>query len=266
MTRRLSPADEAELAKAVELLEGHHLIASLSAIVGRSMEDVARFVPAQLRTLAVEASRAALARAARMAIGSVAARRGGPLAPILSSTPLQTAAAALAGLGGGAGGLPATLVELPFTTTLMMRMIASIAQQEGEDLNTEAGQQACLAVFALGGPGPQDDEAEAGYYAVRLALAEFTTGVAGKAASRMAATIATKFGAPLAWKLAGQAVPGIGAAAGALINLAFMDHFRKRARGHFIVRRLERIYGSEAVQAAYAGLTPMNVRALSAQA
>lgn len=262
MKGRLSPADEAELAKAVELLEGRHLIASVSAIVGRRMEDVVRFMPAQVRSLAVDASRAALARAARMAIGSVAARRGGPLAPILASPRLHTAAAALAGLGGGAGGLPATLVELPFTTTLMMRMIASIAQEEGEDLSTEAGQRACLAVFALGGPGPGDDEAEAGYYAVRLALAEFTTGVAGKAASRMAATIATKFGAPLAWKLAGQAVPGIGAAAGALINLAFMDHFRKRARGHFIVRRLERIYGAEAVQSAYARLMPVEGRRL----
>jgi hypothetical protein len=43
----------------------------------------------------------------------------------------------------------------------------------------------------------------------------------------------------------------IGAATGAAINLVFMDHFQEMARGHFVVRRLERKYGRELVQANY---------------
>ena len=43
----------------------------------------------------------------------------------------------------------------------------------------------------------------------------------------------------------------VGAAGGALINTLFIDHFQDMARGHFVVRRLERVYGTDAVRAAY---------------
>ena len=41
-------------------------------------------------------------------------------------------------------------------------------------------------------------------------------------------------------KLAAQAAPILGAIGGAAVNAAFADHFQTLARGHFIVRRLER--------------------------
>ena len=34
-------------------------------------------------------------------------------------------------------------------------------------------------------------------------------------------------------------------------NYAFVDHFQEMARAHFVVRRLERRYGKDAVRAAY---------------
>jgi len=43
----------------------------------------------------------------------------------------------------------------------------------------------------------------------------------------------------------------IGAASGALINMLFINHYQEMARGHFTVRRLERIYGEKAVRIAY---------------
>ena len=52
-------------------------------------------------------------------------------------------------------------------------------------------------------------------------------------------------------KVAAQAVPVIGALGGATVNLLFVDHFQDIARGHFIVRRLERKYGKEEVQKEY---------------
>ena len=48
-----------------------------------------------------------------------------------------------------------------------------------------------------------------------------------------------------------MAVPAIGAAGGALINSIFINHFQDMARGHFIVRRLERHYDKELVLAEY---------------
>jgi hypothetical protein len=46
-------------------------------------------------------------------------------------------------------------------------------------------------------------------------------------------------------------VPVLGAAGGALINTLFIGHYQDMARGHFIVRRLEKIYGTEPVRIAY---------------
>jgi len=48
-------------------------------------------------------------------------------------------------------------------------------------------------------------------------------------------------------KVAAQAIPLIGAAGGALINTIFIDHFQNMARGHFIIRRLERRYDKDLI-------------------
>ena len=122
---------------------------------------------------------------------------------------------------------------------------------------------ACLEVFALGGRSDEDDGSEAGYYAVRAALAKAVSdaakfiaqkGIAEKSAPvivRLIAMLTSRFGAVVTEKMAAQAVPVIGALGGAAINLLFVDHFQDVARGHFIVRRLERVHGKEAVQVAY---------------
>jgi hypothetical protein len=43
----------------------------------------------------------------------------------------------------------------------------------------------------------------------------------------------------------------LGAVGGAAVNLAFTEHFQDVARGHFTVRRLERIYGADVERAEY---------------
>jgi len=43
----------------------------------------------------------------------------------------------------------------------------------------------------------------------------------------------------------------VGAFGGATINVLFIDHFQDMARGHFIVRRLERKYGHDEVEKKY---------------
>ncbi len=48
-----------------------------------------------------------------------------------------------------------------------------------------------------------------------------------------------------------MSVPAIGAIGGGLINTIFMDHFQDIAQAHFTIRRLERLYGADAVQSEY---------------
>ena len=172
-------------------------------------------------------------------------------------------AGGISGAIGGAFGLPALALELPVSTGIILRAIADIARSQGEDIHQAESQLACLEVFALGGRNVGDDGRETGYYAVRAALAKAVSdaakyiaekGLAEKSAPvivRMIAQLASRFGAVISEKLAAQAVPLIGALGGALINLVFITHFQRVAKGHFIVRRLERIHGREAVQVAY---------------
>jgi hypothetical protein len=116
-------------------------------------------------------------------------------------------------------------------------------------------QAECLKVFALGGRNPGDDDAESGYFALRVALAEAVQTAVGRGVAQFLpgflGAIAARFGAPVAFKLSAQAAPVIGAAGGAAVNLAFLEHFRGIARAHFTIRRLERRHGPALVRAAY---------------
>src|SRR2546423_14214453 len=74
---------------------------------------------------------------------------------------------------------------------------------------------------------------------------------AAPAVVRLITSIASRFGVIVSEQVAAKAVPVVGAAGGSIINVLFMNHFQDMARGHFIVKRLERRYGTEGVQAAY---------------
>ena len=182
--------------------------------------------------------------------------------------PLNTTYKALvttSGAVGGAFGAAAFAVDLSLTTKLMMRSIMDIARNHGEDLNSLDAQLACLQVFALGGKSQHDDSLDTGYYASRIAVQSAVKGgtsVAGKALEgvlagaaqpllQAIAMIAARFSIQVSEKFVAQAIPVIGAAGGASINLAFMQHFQRMAKAHFTIRRLEQKYGEELVRVHY---------------
>ena len=76
-------------------------------------------------------------------------------------------------------------------------------------------------------------------------------GEANAALVRLIALIASRFGIVVSQKTAAQLVPVLGAAGGAIINTLFIGHYQDMARGHFIVRRLEKEHGAEPVRLAY---------------
>ena len=172
----------------------------------------------------------------------------------------------LSGFGGGIFGFPGLAVELPITTVIMLKSILEIAEAEGEDLNDLEARLACLQVFAFGGRTLSDDGAETGYYAVRNGLAslvkksadyivkEGIEAISEKSAPtllRLIAQIAERFGISVTEKGMTQAIPVIGGLGGAVINLIFITHFEDMAKGHFVIRRLERKHGKELIESEY---------------
>jgi hypothetical protein len=52
---------------------------------------------------------------------------------------------------------------------------------------------------------------------------------------------------------------------GAAVNYAFIEHFQDVARGHFVVRRLERVYGKNLVRTEYERLTQAEIKSMDAR-
>jgi len=253
----LSAADQEALAAAVRRLESPSLAGRLAARAGKPVGLIQRALPAAASTAVATVARHALEHALEVALFSLKNRR------LKGGRKLHSGLACTSGAIGGAFGLPALAVELPVTTTIMLRAIATIAQEEGEDLADPRTGLACLEVFALGASTANREMPESDYFAVRGQLAQGVGEVAdfaldkgvvregAPAVVRFLAQIASRFGIVVSQKVMAQAVAVVGAVGGAALNLAFAEHYQDLARGHFTVRRLERVYGADAVRGEY---------------
>ncbi len=261
----LTEIDEKELQVAKSLLENPGLAAKITNLIGTPIEKGLEILPDSWNKNIGEVTQTALMKASDVAIFTMKDIPGEE-----SSNIWHKLSVAVSGGVGGFFGISAIAVELPVSTSIMLRSIADIARSEGESISHYETKLACLEVFALGGESKSDDGTETGYFAVRSALAKSVTeaaefiakkGVAEEAAPvvvKLIAKIAKRFSIQVTQKSAAQAVPAIGAAGGAIINALFIDHFQDMARGHFIVRKLERRYGEKIIRELYKSLPDQN--------
>ena len=258
-TNPMNAEDLNDLKLAKEKLENPSLAARMTDLVGKPLEIGLDKLPAKLNARLTQLTRAALMASMKSALFTIKDQPG-----VSKSNRLHKLAAATSGGIGGAFGFAALAVELPISTTIILRSIADVARREGESIYNIESKLACMEVFALGSPNNNDDDAvESGYYVIRGLLSQSVAEAAHHIAShglakegspvlvRMINLIAQRFSIQISEKLAAQAIPAIGAAGGALINTLFIDHFQEMAHGHFTVRRLERKYGVEVVANAY---------------
>jgi hypothetical protein len=259
---KLKETHQKELRSAKLLLENPGIAAKITSLVGMPIKKGLELLPRNWNEKIEKVTQIALMKAADAAIFTL--KKDPEEEP---SNWWHKIGVALTGGIGGFLGLPALTIELPVSTTIMLRSIAEIARSEGETLNDYDTKLACLEVFALGGKNKSDDNAESGYFIVRAALAKSVAEAAEFAVTKSIAeegapalirfiiNIAQRFSIQITEKAAAQAIPAIGAAGGAIINTIFIDHFQDMAKGHFTVRRLEKIYGKEIIKAAYEELT-----------
>ncbi len=254
---RIDAADLRRLEEARALLERPGLAARLSDLLGGPIERTVDLLPPSVRKRLGIITHHALQRSVDAAARTLVPGRRE------ASPRLHKLLGSVSGGAGGALGIAGLSIEIPLSTVLIMRSILDVARAEGEDPASSSTRMAALEVFALGGGTPGDDAAESGYYAVRAMLARAVSdasryvaqrGVVQEGAPamvRLIAMVATRYKIQLTQKAAGMLVPGVGAAAGAAINLLFMDHYQTMSRGHFAIRALERRYGTEIVRGAY---------------
>lgn len=259
--QRTDPFEETDrqaLMLAKRYLESPGFIARAADRVGRPIEAGMSHLPERWRSTIDLAIRQSLRQALEFAILSLGDRRSSS-----SADKWHRWSAAGSGFAGGALGILALPVELPISTTLVLRSIADISRSEGHDLRSIYTRLACLEVFALGGRTEADDGAESGYWALRAVLARqinqaarylarsVTIDTTAPPIVRFLTAVGSRFGIVVEAQTAAKAIPWIGAIGGGSINYLFTEHFQRMARGHFIIRRLEAKYGSEIVQAVY---------------
>jgi hypothetical protein len=257
-TITLPPSHRQALQRAIVNLENQDFAAQLADYAGRPIARALRLMPKVASDRFNKVVEAAILKSLNIAIRSIQ--------PHSKRPPARRAASVLAGVSGGLGGffgLAALPIELPVTTTLMLRAIADIARHHGEDLSTLEARLACVEVFALGSPNADRRRTDIGYYASRALIGRLAAdataifaerGVANLSApvvGGLVTEIATRFGVVVSERSAASALPVIGAVGGATINVIFMNHFQRVARGHFAIRRLEREYGVSVVRRLY---------------
>lgn len=207
--------------------------------LGGQVEDGMKLLPnatrARLDGAAIRALRASYDAAGRS--------RGG-MGRIVASDRAHKALASVSGALGGLGGLPTALAELPIATTMIFRAVQHVAQSYGEDPTTPQTRAQCLQVFGKGGHGKDDDGVDTSFIGARI-------GLSGAAINKLISKVAPQFATVLGQKLAGQAVPILGAAAGAGTNYTFVSYYTNIAHVHFGLRALAREHGDAQVLDAF---------------
>lgn len=260
----ITPDDRELLVRAVRVLERPNLMIRILGVLGKPVEKVIERLPRGGRNIITRAVRKSLEKGLDLVVKTIPREAAqGKMSRVFQKNLSHKAAVLATGATGGFFGLGGLSLELPVSTELMLRSIAVIAQEHGEDLFLIETRLACLEVFALGGRSEADDAAEVSYYLVRTALAREVAAAAAHimerglsshgapALVRFLTNIAARFSVNVSEKVAAQSIPVVGAVGGAAVNFVFMDFFQTIARAHFSIRMLERRYGFELVEREY---------------
>jgi hypothetical protein len=249
MPLEFSSSDELAFQEAFRCLADPSWGDKLMRLADRPVEALWARLPAGMRQRISAATERALSTAAKAALWSLASE--GTVHPW--SEFWHKAAVAATGAAAGLVGLEALLVELPLSTTIMLRSIADIAKAQGEALEDPDTALNVVQVLALGDVGILDYLALRRAWAAELRAAALYLGrragadTAAPVVARVVARVASRYQVQVGELAAAEVIPVVGAVSGGLLNWLFLEHFQSKATGHFIIRRLERTYGREYV-------------------
>jgi len=256
----MSYDDFLELEKCVQTIEKPSFFIKVSNFIGSPIEKLVEKLPEGSRNKITDITNDALLKGTNLAVKT--------LEYVESNTEhdskkIHKLVASVLGGGAGLFGFTALAIELPLTTTVMLRSIAEIAKMNGEDMSSLETRLNCVQVFAFGSKNKADDAMNSSYYAIRVLLSREIAALAGRLESILAGELASgilgkflgkiteRFSQNVLIKFVGQATPIIGAAGGATINYLFTEFYQQVATAHFSIRRLERKYSPELIESEY---------------
>lgn len=253
----INEKDLMDLRKAKSLLEKKSVAIKIANLFGDAAETLGGLIPLSYRESIAKSNVAIIEKSWEFSVSTMSPPQAPPT-PERRHILWVTLSGAIGGVG-----ILTLFAELPVTTVLMLRAVADVARDEGEDYNQFETKIASLEVFALGGDAVDKQIGETGYYTIRNTLQQpleesskyiAKKGMAGMGAPfavQLIAKIGAKYQTIVAAQTAARVIPVAGAIAGAFINVVFINLFQDKARGHFIVRRLEKRHGADTIRQAY---------------
>lgn len=254
---KITVQDQEFVKQAALYLERPSFLVRVTDLIGRPLEAALARLPHKARIKLATVSQSSLSKALNYATQTI------DKSSLKSRDLGHVFLAGASGAVGGFFGLAALPIELPLTTVMMLRSIASIANEYGHNIDDPYVQMDCLSVFSMGAPTKADDSINSAYFTSRVAMARMIEEAAQFLAkktikdvshpvlARFISAVASRFEIVLTEKAAAQSVPVLGAVTGALINSAFMDHFNTVARYHFGLKALEKEYGMIQIRSEY---------------
>ncbi len=260
----LTPSEKKFLLQAKSFLENEALLMSIVNYVGKPLDSALQKLPAGAEAKIAAAVDSALKKSLDIAIKSTPSAQHYSWEVSLQKSCMHryahTGITTVSGAVGGFFGVVGAVVELPISTTLIMRNIVAIAKDFNFNPSDPDVALECLYVLTLGSKKQSDDEMDSAYYTARLgflmAMNNATSVIKGVAGlgpqlARVLNIVSKQFGTSVTEKIVAEAIPVLGAVSGAGINALFTDYFGKAARFHFGILDLERRYGAPTVQAFY---------------
>lgn len=248
----LTNADREFLDRAAAFFNDPGWIVSGLNWVGRPIESMHQKLPEPARKVIAGATEKAVAKALDLALQTLPATSPARNNASTASSRVHLAMATATGAVGGLFGWPALALELPATTTLILRGILDQARLHGHDIHDIDVRLECMMIFSFGTPGANDDAMNSSYFATRAWFASVVSkGIDRGSAqwlAKFAAGIASRLQARVGQKFLAETVPIVGAIGGGAINYAFTDFFIRAADFHFGIRAMEKRCGHQLVQ------------------
>ncbi len=276
---QLSAEELAFIEDAASFLEGGNTFVKFAQKLGKPIDRLQEKLPVPARRILHQAIERSMKKALELSIETIASPSVSDLHSSWENANsrtrrhawMHTAAVTTTGAISGAMGISALLIELPISTSIILRAISSVAQEWGQDIRKPETQLQCLYIFSLGSHNSsKDDEMDTSYLASRIAYQRLIGEVAafmGQHAAKDLLLALERGGAPAFVRLLGlltpafertvlkkvmsRAIPIVGALGGAAINAAFCSYFTAAARYHFGLLYLEQKYGPDLVRYGY---------------
>lgn len=230
-----------EVDRLIEVYEkSSGILVKFTNYAGSFSESIINKFPPDWKTQIELATEKALHHASEAASNSHSENEGNKLLGWARGKKWHSVAAGVSGVVTGFIGLPGAIIDIPVSTTLLLRSIQEVASEHGEDVHDIDIRKECISILGL---GDLNSLGSGG-----LGIASTRIAVSGQTLTQIISRVLPQFTSQVTQKILAQAMPLVGALAGGGVNALFSNYYRTLAEVHFGLKKLGKETGIDVNQ------------------